>query len=324
MQHNSWVVTPQPKPGRRDDYEPAHLAQCAQILGIKPSEVQRLSRVVGGPAARAPSGKGARERRRKLARHLGISPAELSAIRRVLAHPSTRVNLNLSTPAMRALNVEEARRADSPRIHPDSSFRRLDALTWMMKPSARSKPNLRGVDLSGESLQGVALSKQSVSGLRLRRADLGQANLRRTRLLSVDLSEANLREADLTGARLIQSTLRSACLERCKAAGAVFSHVSLGHANLRASDLDGVKFINWDCRLNSADLTGAIMTGVLLQECVLDGILLTPEQRSTIMIRDRLTNRARPTSDTTELPAPCLNCGAVNGLGCHVCAGYGW
>ncbi len=115
---------------------------------------------------------------------------------------------------------------------------------------------LEAADLEGAQQRGVHLFGADLGRADLRHADLGEAQLWDVRLEQADLRDASLRAADLRHSDLSRADLRDAVLEGANLADAFLFHTDLRRADLRGARLERTRF--WDCRLDGADLSGAV------------------------------------------------------------------
>lgn len=176
----------------------------------------------------------------------------------------------------------------------DDIQKAIDCIGALQDEEMRGNARFR-IDLHGAYLLGANLGQMNLCDANLREAQLERAvlphilrgaDLSRSKLGSADLDTADLSRAILDEANLEGSNLRSTTLIGASAQGANFRYaellnVNLSKCDLRAADLYDAKISGdlSDCRLENADLTGAIigpadLTNARFGEADLSGAVL--------------------------------------------------
>lgn len=202
-------------------------------------------------------------------------------------------------------NYGDSRRFDSAE-HPDATkwnplwldYQGLRDCSWDQSgrclfeerddlPDARNLSNLdlHGIDLQGSYLYPVDFSHTSLKG----------ADLKRCILIDCDLSSADLSRTDLREARIHHCVLRDANfymarMDRCHIWDCDARNVNLHRAklkktlllrlDLRGSVLNGHFDRSW---LKGSDLRGVDLSTVTLSDAVVDGIIVSPAQKTDLL-----------------------------------------
>lgn len=127
--------------------------------------------------------------------------------------------------------------------------------------------DLLAADLSGAILDGASLSSSMLLW-----ANLEDASLRNADLSHCTLSETRGRGADLRGALLRRTDLQSADFSAANFEGATLIDTNIHSCQLTGANLRGAICVHVDFT-DAADLSGAILTGIITQDIRLQPIL---------------------------------------------------
>jgi Pentapeptide repeats (8 copies) len=184
---------------------------------------------------------------------------------------------------VRQLSSENNATRPFPFAHLDLQGQDLDSLDLKaanLRDANLHEAHLDFADLSAvpgtqatEVPQPTALTRADLSGANLTGAWLLGANLTAANLFTANLTGALLDEANLTGANVTVANLTHAHLTSANLTRADLSFADLSFANLRSADLHFADLSDAD--LTRANLTDATLVGATLTDTTLDGANLT-------------------------------------------------
>ena len=183
----------------------------------------------------------------------------------------------------------------SPVFHwDDGGFTCLLENDWELQeedPREVEVTDLARSDLANINLQGAYLYRVNLAGASLQGVKLQRAVLIDVDLSGAELQDADFREAIADGTNFSGADLTACRFERASLAGCDFSGANLYRARLRRANLYATIWKNAVLRrtrfsrnnLIGADLRGLSLEGVRLQDAIVSGSLILPEQEGSLL-----------------------------------------